>query len=501
MTQQPDPRLVSISRRAVLSGLAAAGAFGLAPSAVQASPGKISPGVDNVPWASESRRPVHDWSEGNLPWAYQSSTDWERRIPTGIPVVDLSTTGSTFWDQLNNTQAAQPGRFICRLGEGDHELTRFRIAGSGSDPTYAFGAFFPKLAGFVGAGPDRTFLTMAANSYTREQLNHLATKTVASFSPLSTAIARIDGSQSDPAYLGGLTVRAADQQSVWPMSQDLNIVQPQPAPHQGIMLYNHGAPLYATVSHVRFQGAGRACNSQPPFEMANMTMGRGYATIYNSEFDGRRSPVLDPAQPRRCAPVMVNGEFYSHFVDCWFHHSNISRYAANDQNVRHGGEYRVTRCKLEQITNNQNRDSVLNNGKTLGGYTDATPLGWESTNAEIHITNCIINQDNPQANVQVPMHIQLTSVGTRNPRGGRIHVTGTTANNAGFPSVHGFIGFRISQSTYWWQDGFDTTVFVHHPKSGHRLAPHVVTGTWPPTGSSLAQAGISPRSHYLVRST
>jgi hypothetical protein len=443
----------------------------------------------------EEAPPVsHDWSDANPPWAYTDASDWESRLPAGVPVVNLSGTGATFWDKLNNTVNGQSGRFICRLPAGDHVLTSFRLIGGSGDPSYAMGFWFPKLAGLTGAGPDQTYVTMAANSMTQAQLDKLATMTYASFAENQMSMFRIDSSVG-PAFLGGLTVRAHDQQMLTSKAADVPIVVPQPAPHRGAFFYPNGQ---GTISHVRFQGAGRACTSRPPFEHANATSQYGSFEWFNCEFDGRRSPDIDPLQPRRCGVWMGNNETLSRMTDCWMHHSNVSRYAANDENADTSGLYELIRCVGEEITNNRNTDPNLNGGNSLLGYSNPSVWGWESTKAELRITDCITRQDNNVSDsFGTPQHINLTQVGGHNPAGGRLYVTGGTWENAGFPTCDGFVCFRIVSDTRWYIDGLANTVYVYHP-DGQRLTPWTTT-SWPPSAGTLSAAGVTPESHYLVK--
>jgi hypothetical protein len=409
-------------------------------------------------------------------------------------VVNLSATGATFWDRLNNTVNAQPGRFICRLPAGDHVLTSFRLIGSSGDQSYAFGFWFPKLAGLDGAGPDLTFVTMAANSMTAAQLTRLSGMTQASFSPNQMGMCRFDAS-AGPGFVGGLTFRAANQNTLTSISGDITsslspVVVPQPAPHQGPVFYT-GSTM--TISHVRFQGAGKAMTSQPPFEMANCTSARANLTYRNCEFDGRISPAFDAAQPRKCAPWMGNDEILSDISDSWFHHSNVSRYAANDEGQSlTGRNYKLTRCKLEQITNTQNDGH--------GGYTNATPCGWESTNATITVTDCIIAQNNPNYAGAAPQDFQLTSVGGFDPAGGRMKVIGGVYRNTGFPALDGWTCFRIPNSRFK-TDGYATTVDVRDVAGGARKTAYVYNGTWPPSQATFDASGVDPSTHYLVRET
>ncbi len=453
-------------------------------------------------WRAPGRDPLSavaarssDWSDTNLPWAYDDTSVFTKSWPAGTTIVDIQTGSSDFYTNLQNTVNAAGKRVVVRLAAGVYRLKSFRLIGASGDPTYSFGFWFPNLQGLLGQGPDKTFVQMDANSMTQAQLDKMSTFAAADFAPLQMGLCRLDGSATSPVLIAGLTFRAADQQMLTAVGAGVTSVVPQPAPHQGVVLYQ-GAQ--AKVSYVRFQGAARALTSAPPFECANAGSQYGTITWERCEFDGRRSPDLDPARPRRCGPVMVDNETLSEFTDCWFHHSNVSRYAANDENRNTQGVYRLVRCKAEHITNTQNVDPALNGGKSLGGYTNASAFGWESCNGTIELVDCIVSQDNSVSAGQVPMHLQLTTTGSRNPQGGRMTVTGGEFRNTGWPHLNGFVGFRIQKTTFWWTDGVDTTLTVKH-KDGQRLTPYEVTGTWPPTAAQLALANVTPSTHYLIR--
>lgn len=445
-----------------------------------------------------------DWSESNVPWSYASTAVFQQDWPAGTSVVTIQTGSSDFYTNLANTVNASPGRVVVKLGDGVYSLNKFRMIGASGSPTYSFGFWFPKLQGFLGNGPDKTFIQLDANATTVDtngttdrtadahtQMNQMDP---ADFAPILRGLCRFDGSSASPVLLAGVTFRAADQ---LPLTSKVggSYVVPQPSPHNGVVIYRDSR---AIVQYVRFQAAGRAMSSAPPFETANI--GSQYASIRwrHCEFDGRRSPDLDPARPRRCGPIMANNETLSDMEDCWFHHSNVSRYAANDENRDTQGEYKVTRCKIEQITNNQNTDPALNNGNSLGGYTNATLFGWESCNGTITVTDVIASQDNNQSSGQVPMHFQMTSVGARDPAGGRMYVNGGEFHNTGWPQLEGFVCFRIEMNTDWATAGFNNTLFVYH-KNGQRLLPYQYTGSWPPSSAALATAGVSPSTHYVIR--
>jgi hypothetical protein len=439
-----------------------------------------------------------DYSDSNLPTAYTDPSDWEERIPAGTTRVDIRTTSTDFYTNLKATVDAASGPVLVNLGEGDYVLDQFRMIGSSGDPSYAFGFWFQsKLRGFTGKGFDKTFISMKANSMTQAQLDRLAGMTQASFAPNQMGMFRIDSSVSQPFFMGGLTIRADNQNILSTKSSDItgNVVVPQPAPHQGPVFYTYGAGI---LSHVRFQGAGKAWMSQPPFEMANMTSARCRISYYNCEFDGRISPAYDAARPRKCAPWMGNDEYESRMYDSWLHHSNVSRYAANDEGMAEAGRvYALTRCKLNNIAETQN------DGK--GGFTNATPLGWESTNAELIITDVIVSQDNPNTGTGgIAQHLQVTHVGSdaSDTSGGRMRVYGGQFRQPKWTQLDGMVCIRATPSR-WVTDGYANTIFVYPNEdgTGTRKQPWVYSGSWPPTAAQMAAAGVNKDTHYLVRNS
>ena len=468
-----------ISRRAFLGSVPLALAATQLPSVAVAAP---------APRAAAAAL-AYDWSSSNLPWKYSSTSVFTSKWPTGVKVVNLQTASTDFYTNLRNTVNAAGGRVVVRLGTGVYRLKSFRKIGSSGSETYAFGFWFPKLQGLLGQGPDKTFVQMDANSYTTAQLNSLKTMKLSSFAPLQAGFCRLDGSAASPVLLAGLTVRGADQQPLTAVASDVKVVTPQPAPYNGVTLY---AGASSFVSYVRFQAAAHAMTSQPPFEMANLSSQYGSHRLDHVEFDGRLSASINAARPRRCGPLMAGNETLYDIRDSWIHHSNVSRYAVNDQNRNTSGTYSATRVKAEQITNTKNGG--------LGGYTNATPFGWESCSGTINMTDCIIHQDNPYTDRQTAQHLQLTSVGSRNPRGGRMNVVRGTYRNSDFPSIDGYLCMRIIPTTFWAKDGYATTIRAVGA-NGVRKTAHVVTGTWPPTAAALKAARVTKETHYLVRNS
>lgn len=447
----------------------------------------------SVPITPPAGPAAWEWADDNLPWAYTDTAVFTEHWPTGLTIVDLQTGSGDFYTDLQNTVNTAGQRVIVRLPAGVFHFNQFRLIGSSGKATYAFGFWNANLKGLLGAGPDQTFVQMDADSMTQAQLDAMATMTAASFAPIDMGVMRIDGTQADPIYLGGLTFRSDDQQMLTAVASDVSAVVPQPAPHNGISLY---PGTYGVVSYVRFQAAGRAATSAPPFECANIGSQYGGVDYYNCELDGRISPDLNAAQPRRCGVYMGNNEDYSNFHDTWLHHSNVSRYAVNDQNRNTAGLYTLTRCKIEHISDNHNTDPALNGGASLQGYTNASLFGWESCNGIIELTDVIADQDNLHTDGSIAQHLQFTSVGSRNPQGGRLTVTRGVFRNSAFPIVDGYLCMRVIPTTYWWLDGFATTMSVLDEHGNPKTAVALPSGTWPPTAASLS--GKSPDTHYLI---
>ena len=458
--------------------------------------GRVNPAPEN-----------YDWSDTNLPWEQGGPSAWAADLPQGVPVVPIQATGGDFYTRLKATCAAAPGRIIVELPAGVHSLTSFRMIGGGGDPTYAFGFWDPKLAGFFSeAGPGNCIIEMAPNSTSQAQLDHMSTMQQAAFAPLQMGLIRIDTVYQGagvPIYLGGVTFEAGPQQLLTSISPDIvgglgTVYVPQPAPHQGVVIFTSG-PTHSdsVITHTRFRGAGKAITSQPPFELGNFGSQRNHITLKFVESDGRMSPRYDATQPRKCQPMMSNGGIYMSLEDSWLHHSNVSRYAANDESVASGVaqsvNYRVVRTKIEQITNTQNRQPPINGGNSLGGYTNASLFGFESSNALIELIDVIASVDNDQSVGQVPTHIQLTNTGPSR-KGGFVRVVGGEWRHSKFAQLDGYVTMRIQRSTDWWADGFDNTLDIR--PNGARLAPHEYTGAWPPSAAYLAN--YPKETHFII---
>ena len=457
---------------------------------------------------------AHDWSETNRAWAYTSENDWLDNLPLGNnTIVPLQRNSSlSFKQNVTNTVNANAGRVVIDLRNETGAAETFHLdsfvkAGTGTQETYAFGLYVPRLAGFIGHGPDKTTIQMDANSMTQVQLDEMKTMTKASFAPLGMGCIRIDGTTTsgNSVLLGGVRFVAEDQNLLTEVAADMTdqnpswevpVFTPQPAPHNGLVIYPNATVF---MSHCLFEGFGRAIISQPPFECTNFITQYSYVRIYHCEFDGRRAADIDPARPRRCNPIMLNNEYLHLLQDSYVHHSNVSRYAANDENRDTAGQYTLRRVKAEHMTDNGNTDPALNNGEPLGGWSPVTPFGWESSRATITIEDSIVHQGiTGTLNGQAPAHFQMTTVGGVNPQGGRMSITGTRWHNEGYPDIDEFLILRIGATTYWRSDGYANTIEARHP-DGQLLTAYEYTGTWPPTKAGLASVGVTPATHYIVK--
>lgn len=456
---------------------------------------RVQPGA---PW---------DWGDHRLPWEQGGPDASSADLPPGVPVVPIQTGAGTFVQRLNATLAAQPGRAIIELPAGVHSYSEFTPIGSSGNPTYAFGYWNPKLAGYYSAaGAGECIVEMAPGSVSQAQLDYMSTMRQSDFAPLQMGLMRLDTVYQGvgvPIFLGGVTFEAGPQNMLTSVASDVvgglgTVYVPQSAPHQGVVVYTSG-PTHpdSVVSHVRFRGAGKAITSQPPFELGNFSSQRNAIKFKFVESDGRMSPRYDVTQPRKAQPVMLNGGITMPIEDSWLHHSNVSRYAANDESVASGTaqsiHYSVARSRIEEITNNQNRQPPINGGDSLGGYTNASLFGFESSNALIELIDVYASVDNDQSVGQVPTHIQLTNTGPSRV-GGLVRVVGGQWRHSKFPQLDGYVTMRIQRSTAWWTSGFENTLDIR--PNGTRLIPHEYIGSWPPTAAYLAN--YPKETHFII---
>jgi len=445
--------------------------------------------------------------QANVPWKYVTEDAWLGRLELGNNIVlpIQKNAAKTFLQNATDTlNGSAAPRIILDLrnANGDPEvfhLKDFIPAGSSGIQAYAFGLWHPKLAGFIGHGPDKTIIQMDAGSVRQSQLTEMSVMVKADFAPNPLGCIRLDATTSsgNSSFIGGVGFRAEAQPLITQLGADMGqYYVPQPAPHNGLILYKDGTHL---LSHVRFQGFGHALLGQPPFEHSNVGSQYSRVRIYNTESDGRRSPVLDPLQPRSCNPVMPNNEYYHLMEDCYIHHSNVSRYAANDQNRDTDSEYVVRRVKADYITEIPNSDPSINGGQDLGGASMATPFGWESSRAKISIENVLVHQRNaqPLTGGQKPAHFQMTVVASVNRQGGRFYLSGSEWHNEGHPDIDAYLIMRIGATSYWRTDGYPNTLFIYNA-AGVRMIPFEYTGSFPPTEAQLKALGVLPDVHYIV---
>ena len=458
---------------------------------------------------SPARHPA-DWDDDNLPWSYATTDAFTEGFTEGITWTDLYTgtfAQSDLWSRITYTIAQVPGngRVYVRIPTGVHNVTSFQTPFViQKNPLYAFGLWFPRLSGLLGDGPDKTRIHLVANSYSQEQLDALATLNPDTFTPLGNAFARFDGAVT-PFLLGGIKFTAADQQNVTALHPNMaakhGIVVPQPAPHVGI--HFEPAPSNGTsefiVNNCAFVGCARALLGQPPFECGLINSQYTKSVFRRCDFDGRRDAEVDPLRPRRSTTALVNNEKDMSFVDCHFHHSNIGRFAGNDQNKSPAALstfYNFIRCKFDHMGDEGNTDPLINGGAPLGGVDTRyiSPFGFESTNARIRLTDCIITQNTTYARGG----IAITQVG-RNPSGGRMEVVDCVFRYEHKPYLNGFATMMIDPSTPWYKDGPATTTSVSREETPLTCHVYPTGSSWPPTEAYITAQGLTPETHYIVR--
>ena len=458
---------------------------------------------------SPARHPA-DWDDDNLPWSYTTTDAFTEGFTEGVTWTDLYTGAfaqSDLWSRITYTIAQVPGngRVYVRIPTGVHNVTSFQTPFViPKNPLYAFGLWFPRLSGLLGDGPDKTRIHLVANSYSQEQLDALATLNPDTFTPLGNAFARFDGAVT-PFLLGGIKFTAADQQNVTALHPNMaakhGIVVPQPAPHVGI--HFEPAPSNGTsefiVNNCAFVGCARALLGQPPFECGLINSQYTKSIFRRCDFDGRRDAEVDPLRPRRSTTALVNNEKDMAFTDCHFHHSNIGRFAGNDQNKSPAALstfYNFIRCKFDHMGDEGNTDPLINGGAPLGGVDTRyiSPFGFESTNARIRLTDCIITQNTTYARGG----IAITQVG-RNPSGGRMEVVDCVFRYEHKPYLNGFATMMIDPSTPWYTDGPATTTSVSKDETPLTCHVYPTGSSWPPTEAYITAQGLTPETHYIVR--
>jgi len=442
----------------------------------------------------------YEWGETNDPTegsddVYKVMRSW----PAGLVFVDLPKNTKTLVENIKALAAFQKVAFILVLPKGFFKLFTVPLVGVSGRQDYAYALFNDKLQGFLGTGCKNTFVALAPNAISQEQLDCYATMDPRKFTPNALGMVLLQPKDKTDVYMGGLTFVAYDQppiKKIHPELAKLGVVVPQPAPHGGVVV---GQWKNLTCSYVKFQGNARALMGRPPFEHGPLGQQYGKLFINNCWFSGARDARVDPYKPRRCGSLMMNNPSEVVITDTTFRDTNVSRVAHNAENKAIDGDITFLRCSFVGI-GNQNIDPRLNGGKTLGGYTNAANIGFESSASNIKILYCLMTVDNP-GNDSVhgrSTHISLTHTGSRNPQNGRLLVKGGVFRNKAWPVINGFLTMSISITSYWWLDGLNNTITVL-ATDGSRKTPWVHTGTWPPTVAQMAAAKVNSKTHYIVR--
>ena len=90
-----------------------------------------------------------------------------------------------------------------------------------------------------------------------------------------------------------------------------------------------------------------------------------------------------------------------------------------------------------------------------------------------------------------------TTRGTNGPQGGRFTAYDNVYRHNGLPQLDGFVCFRIASATYWYLDGYATTIDVRATAGGPELTAWEFTGSVP-SAAAIAAAGITPETHFIV---
>ena len=483
---------------------------------------RIVAGSDGrLSWASPggTKKPVSekwDWTEDSPPWAYPEDLSLEERHAlftadwdADVEIIPLNNSlGSTFWDRLYNTVNAHGGRPVVYIPEGVYQLTKFKRIPYDNSGTwnYAVGFWHPRLRGLLGDGADKTIIEMAPNSMAPEQLADLETRSSTTYQVSEIRCFRIDSNKgTSRVHISGVGFRAHDQQPIKAVASDIaakGVKVPTPAPHSGMSIFVGDTatwkPTPAIVSYCGFWGFARALLSQPPFEHTNISSQFGDILMHHVESDGRRHKDIDPTQPRRCGTIMANNEIKHELRDFWFHHNMLSRYAVNDQNYNTSGHYQGIRLKGNDISN-----------FIVGGSTNPTLMGWETTSAKITLDDVYLTIDNDSMAGATQQHLGFTLVPGGKERVlpaevGPLIVNGGRFRNKAWPQLDGMLSIRLKPEDQAggspWYYRRDELIFVYD-ENGVRKKAWEYTGVWPPTATQMAAAGVSASTHYLVRPT
>lgn len=474
---------------------------------------------DGVKWVkvwrggtSISSQLAAEWSDTNLPWV---SGDAEEDFPmvTWTPLYTGGAVATDLQARVNYTisQVGGAGPVYITLPEGVHSLVKFNMIGGSGDPLYAFMLWNSRLRGLKAAGDPTNTVIQAEDGQTvsgswvhaisEAQLTAMAALDPTTYAPLQMGVCRFDSTPTEPFLLGDLTFRAKDQRPITAIHANLaaqGVVVPQPAPHQGIVFHpgTSSARPHAIVNNCRFQGISRAMSSAPPFECGMVNTQYMTAVFRRCEFDCRRAAELDPAQPRRSSPFLMNNDISMNFEDSWFHHSAVNRIAINDENKNTTAlstTYAFVRVKIDHMGDTNNVDPALNGGVSLGGtdHTYLSPIGFESSNALITFTECIIEQNTTSARGG----IAITTVGSRNPSGGSLVITDCDFRYAAKPYLKGYARIMIGPTTLWWTAGapYGTQVW----KNGAQLT--CISTSTPAVPTEATVSNYNPATHYFAQ--
>lgn len=423
-----------------------------------------------------------DWSDSNQPWVLKNGETVNDNLPSGVAIVNYSdySQGGTLsftatLDVISTAQSTTP--YYVRLPAGSFHITDFHYAGYIG---YCQTQVNKTWCGFIGAGPDQTFIVLDANAMSAQLVSDVSN---AVHSPVwAYALQFGKGTYNNtPIFISGITFRGNFQQ-VGTLS---GLSGTAPMPYSG--LHIDTAPAGSRIQFCRFQGFGFAAKNLPPYELGAIeTLHTVDLTISRVEIDGRQAPEINSAQPRSSGGHMSNYEGAVTWESFWLHHTRQSGWAIHDHAPSEGGNandhstFTSTDVKIESVSLQQ--DSWATDGWT-----------FFASNVEEAKDTFIWTRPNLSADNATKAHICLaTSSG--NALASSLTITDPTIGNTDYNGCLVIGMFKTTNGTNpYWTDW----------NTNHTVTPLTITnnGVTLTAVDSLSfnAATHHPTSNYIVR--
>ncbi len=327
-------------------------------------------GAGSVRFGDSGTAPNGAWSDANPPWKLGTGESVDDNRPAGVQVINYAdysnSNARSFGQTLAAIRTAAKAPYYVRMPAGSFRVTDFSFAaGTGVGRGYQDVNSTKYFGGIIGAGADKTFITVDPNIMTAAQLSGIA-----SGESTSVSVIYAGGSAlAIPTFFSGLTFRGNFQQST-----TLNGVSgTAPAPYAGISLSS--VKTGSVVQYCRFQGLGFAAKASPPYELGTISSTHSSWTFRRSEIDGRLAKEVNASQPVSAGGLMWNYETNVKTIDSWLHNTRRSGFAMHDHAPSEGGN--ANDPGIYYAENFQTQD-IANTPDSYAG----TNLGFPGSNVE-----------------------------------------------------------------------------------------------------------------------